>query len=76
MFVTLGAVPGCLGTQVNTTCNAANSLSIIEAACKGKSSCTVNADTPTFGDPCYGTVKYLDVQVRWTLLLAGGQSME
>ncbi|CAK6982877.1 rhamnose-binding lectin-like [Scomber scombrus] len=38
-------------------------------SCNGKSSCRVKASNSVFGDPCYGTYKYLDV--TFTCLPAG-----
>jgi hypothetical protein len=64
VFASYGTVVGACGSYSRGTCNAANSSVIVERACVGKHTCTVQADTPTFGDPCYGTVKYLKVQVE------------
>uniref|UniRef100_A0A3P8ZSL6 SUEL-type lectin domain-containing protein n=1 Tax=Esox lucius TaxID=8010 RepID=A0A3P8ZSL6_ESOLU len=38
-------------------------LEVVKKWCEGKSRCTVGHD-PTFGDPCYGTYKYLEVSYR------------
>jgi hypothetical protein len=62
-FASYGTPTGACGSwAVNPACNAPNSSAIVTAACVGKASCTVAADTPTFGDPCYGTVKTLAVE--------------
>lgn len=54
-FASYGTPSGqCGAFAVNASCNAPNSTAIVSAACLGKNGCTVNADTPTFGDPCYG----------------------
>ncbi|XP_041463533.1 L-rhamnose-binding lectin CSL3-like [Lytechinus variegatus] len=45
----------------NQNCQAENSVGKVEAACNGKSSCSVDASNSVFGDPCKGTHKYLDV---------------
>jgi len=69
-FASYGTPSGACGSwAVNKSCNAANSAAVVEAACVGKSACSVKADTPTFGDPCYGTVKHLAVEATCS---AGG----
>ena len=67
-FASYGTPTGtsCGNYAVNNTCNAANSTSVVESFCLGQNSCTIPADTPTFGDPCYGTVKHLVVQATCT----------
>ncbi|XP_054464581.1 rhamnose-binding lectin-like [Anoplopoma fimbria] len=35
--------------------------SIVSESCNGKNSCTIKASNSVFGDPCYGTYKYLEV---------------
>jgi hypothetical protein len=60
-----------IGSKVDTfarsfhlgKCHANDSLSIVQKECLGQNSCLINATTATFGDPCYGTVKHLSVQV-------------
>jgi hypothetical protein len=42
-------------------CHAVESVNIVNAACRGQSSCTVAATNSVFGDPCGGTYKYLTV---------------
>ncbi|KAL0970511.1 hypothetical protein UPYG_G00243050 [Umbra pygmaea] len=44
----------------NQNCLQPNTLDVVKKWCEGKSSCTVGHD-PIFGDPCYGTYKYLEV---------------
>jgi len=69
-FASYGTPTGACGTwAVNATCNAPKTSAIVRAACVGKAACSIRADTPTFGDPCYGTVKYLDVEATCS---AGG----
>ena len=46
----------------NTNCKDDNSLSIVKAECNGKNSCTIEVDSNTFGDPCGGTYKYLEIE--------------
>ena len=63
VFASYGTPMGSCGTwAVNASCHAANSSAIVRAACVGKQSCTVDATTPIFGDPCYKTVKHLVVE--------------
>ena len=62
-FASYGTPSGACGSwAVNSSCNSANSTAVVEAACVGLAACTVVAGPPNFDDPCYGTVKYLDVQ--------------
>nr|XP_020468221.1 L-rhamnose-binding lectin SML-like isoform X2 [Monopterus albus] len=43
----------------NTDCS--SSSSEVADSCNGKTSCIIPASNSFFGDPCYGTVKYLEV---------------
>jgi hypothetical protein len=54
---------GCGGFGISPACHSANTSSIISSACVGKQSCTVTANTAAFGDPCYGSTKWLQAQV-------------
>ncbi|XP_066276578.1 IgGFc-binding protein-like [Branchiostoma lanceolatum] len=50
------------GQPVRTIhCDAPRSLEIMQEQCEGQTSCSVQASNSVFGDPCYGTFKYLDV---------------
>jgi len=40
-------------------CSIGNALSRLQTMCNGKQSCTVEADNKNFGDPCWGTYKYM-----------------
>jgi hypothetical protein len=63
-FASYGTPSGqCPEWSVNASCNAANSSAIVASQCLGRRTCTLVVDTDTFGDPCYGTVKTLDVVV-------------
>eukprot|EP00301_Raphidiophrys_heterophryoidea_P017860 c2863_g1_i1.p1 GENE.c2863_g1_i1~~c2863_g1_i1.p1 ORF type:complete len:559 (+),score=103.85 c2863_g1_i1:59-1735(+) len=46
----------------STNCASSSSLAVVKAACAGKASCHLDATNGPFGDPCYGTNKYLEVQ--------------
>jgi len=61
-FASYGTPNGSCGGYTIGTCHAANSASIVGAACIGQNSCTVNATNGVFGDPCVGTLKRLWVQ--------------
>ena len=50
----------------NENCYALRSLSIVEAACKGLTTCTIAATNSVFGDPCHNTHKYLTVNYTCT----------
>uniref|UniRef100_A0A8C8DX76 SUEL-type lectin domain-containing protein n=1 Tax=Oryzias sinensis TaxID=183150 RepID=A0A8C8DX76_9TELE len=38
-----------------------NPTQIVAQSCNGKNSCTISASNSVFGDPCYGTFKYLEL---------------
>ena len=62
-FASYGTPLGSCGAFAVGPCNAPSSLSVVEGACVGRSSCVITADTATFGgDPCPGTTKQLFVQ--------------
>lgn len=45
-------------------CNSPNSSAIVSAACLNEPACSIGANTTTFGDSCFGTVKQLAVEMR------------
>ncbi|XP_072178111.1 L-rhamnose-binding lectin CSL3-like [Diadema setosum] len=49
------------GTIQSINCHSWSSLPRVSSACDRKSSCSVTASSSFFGDPCYGTYKYLQV---------------
>jgi hypothetical protein len=62
-FASYGTPTGACGSYaVNASCNAANSRAVFEKACVGKAACSVQTDTPTFGDPCLNVVKHAAVE--------------
>ena len=74
LFASYGTPTGACGTwAVNASCNSGNTTAIVKAACLGKASCSIPTDTPTFGDPCYKTVKHLVVEA--TCSVGGGGQM-
>merc|ERR1719348_2729938 len=46
----------------NTDCGTINALSIVQSKCEDSRSCIVWARNSVFGDPCYLTYKYLEVE--------------
>ena len=52
-----------------TNCAASNSLTKVKELCEGKETCSVKAKTKVFGDPCFGTAKYLQVKYQCLLTL-------
>merc|ERR1712106_597384 len=46
----------------NTNCKSSTSMKEVADRCSDKVSCSVGASNGIFGDPCYGTYKYLEVQ--------------
>jgi hypothetical protein len=70
LFASYGTPSGTCGSwAVNASCNAKNSRAVVEAACLGKASCSIDANTPTFGDPCLDVVKHLVIEATCS---AGG----
>ncbi|XP_072040247.1 zonadhesin-like isoform X2 [Amphiura filiformis] len=52
----------CPSSAITTTaCAAENSLEVVQNLCNGKETCQVQASNGVFGDPCGGTVKYLEI---------------
>lgn len=72
LFASYGTPSGSCGSwAVNASCNSNVSVSVVTAACLGKSSCSIPVVTPVFGDPCYDTVKHLAVQAACSV--GGGE---
>lgn len=61
-FASFGTPLGnCSGFQ-KSSCNSPSSVQIVNKACLGQTSCSLNASNDVFGpDPCFGTVKFLAV---------------
>ncbi|XP_077985841.1 L-rhamnose-binding lectin CSL3-like [Glandiceps talaboti] len=51
----------CPGPIRDTTCHARRSLTTVRDKCEGQQSCQIAATNSVFGDPCYGTFKYLKI---------------
>ena len=52
----------CGGPIRTTNCRASGSLGKVRGDCEGRSFCILHASNSKFGDPCYGTFKYLEVR--------------
>lgn len=49
------------GLDKDTNCYTDASLGKLRHICQDRQSCTAHASNSIFGDPCVGTIKYLDV---------------
>ncbi len=45
-----------------TDCISSNSQSVVQRQCDGEQTCTISASNSVFGDPCFNTYKYLEVE--------------
>lgn len=63
-FVSYGTPSGECGALKKGACDAAGAEPIVVAECLGHASCVVSATNTGFGDPCVGTNKHLQVQLR------------
>jgi hypothetical protein len=62
-FASYGLPTGMCGSyQINSSCHSATSVSFMTTQCVNQQSCTVSATNANFGDPCYGSGKWLWVQ--------------
>lgn len=66
VFASYGTPLGsCPDLKTNATCNAPDSLAVVEQMCLHKTSCQILASNAVFGgDPCHLTPKYLTVQLQ------------
>ncbi|XP_066292800.1 apolipoprotein(a)-like [Branchiostoma lanceolatum] len=63
MFGRTGAEPQCEGGYTGgADCRSINAVSVVKDQCEGRQTCTISADHAVFGDPCFGTSKYLEVK--------------
>lgn len=51
----------CGGPVKTTWCHAGSSMRVARHRCQSQRSCTLHALNSAFGDPCFGTKKYLEV---------------
>ncbi|KAI7732050.1 hypothetical protein M8C21_022941 [Ambrosia artemisiifolia] len=61
-FASFGTPQGKCGSFSHGECRTADALSIIQKACIGARTCSVEVSTATFGDPCIDEVKSLAVE--------------
>ena len=55
----------CPHASIKTTqCRSSISDKKVKALCNGKNQCRLEADNRTYGDPCWGTYKYLEVKYK------------
>ena len=52
----------CPGPVRTTNCGAAGALGKVRRSCQGYRHCALRPTTGQFGDPCFGTFKYLEVR--------------
>ncbi|OQR89853.1 hypothetical protein ACHHYP_05996, partial [Achlya hypogyna] len=64
LFASFGTPTGTLPNYAVGWCAAAPSEDIVESLCLGSNSCQVPVNIKVFGDPCYGTDKYLHAAVQ------------
>ncbi|XP_073981340.1 L-rhamnose-binding lectin ELEL-1-like [Rhodnius prolixus] len=50
------------GKIINTNCSAQTALAVMHSRCNNFQICIVSASKTVFGDPCYDTYKYLEVE--------------
>ncbi|CAL0332281.1 unnamed protein product [Lupinus luteus] len=65
-FASYGTPLGTCGNFYHGNCSSNNAMSIVQKACIGTSSCSVEVSTDTFGEPCQGVQKSLAVEVMCT----------
>ena len=56
----------CGGPLSGTNCHLVGDFSIVDGLCSGEQTCDITANNALFGDPCPGTLEYL--QVHYTCL--------
>jgi hypothetical protein len=65
-FASFGTSKGSCGSFTHGHCKTNSTMSIIEEACIGRESCSVEVSVQKFGDPCRGIAKSLAVEARCT----------
>ncbi|KAM5584077.1 beta-galactosidase 8 [Rosa sericea] len=61
-FASYGRPSGTCGSFSHGSCRSRSALSIVQKACVGSKSCSIEVSTNTFGDPCKGVAKSLAVE--------------
>lgn len=49
-----------------TNCVSRNSIALVNDKCQNRQRCSIQASNNVFGDPCDGTLKYLEVSYECT----------
>jgi hypothetical protein len=62
--LTTAICPGTPSQMRNLKCETPNALATVKSLCDGKQSCDVGATNDNFGNPCYGTTKYVSVSFQ------------
>ncbi|KAH9321651.1 hypothetical protein KI387_016290, partial [Taxus chinensis] len=65
-FASFGTPSGECGSYTHGDCKTNNAISIVDQACIGHESCSVEVSEERFGDPCTGTTKTLVVEAICT----------
>uniref|UniRef100_A0A1I8GDF5 SUEL-type lectin domain-containing protein n=1 Tax=Macrostomum lignano TaxID=282301 RepID=A0A1I8GDF5_9PLAT len=52
------------GPRRTTSCSARTASSRIRSSCQNRQSCRLSASNSVFGDPCVGTLKYVEIRYR------------
>ena len=68
-FASYGTPNGSCGSFTIGTCNATNSMSIVQTALIGHNSASIGANNGVFGDPCVGTGKRLYIEAVYNTAL-------
>lgn len=68
-FASYGTPGGSCGSFTFGGCHSASSATVCNNTFVGQNSATVTASNGVFGDPCVGTVKRLNVQARYDVLV-------
>jgi hypothetical protein len=66
-FASYGTPTGSCGSFATSSCHAATSLSVIQAAAIGNNTFSIAASNGVFTDPCVGTVKRLSVEATYSV---------
>ena len=67
-FASWGTPTGSCGAFKYGKCHAANSINVSQELCLNKNSCSIPVNATTFnGDPCFGTVKQFDIQLKCSI---------
>jgi len=63
IFAAYGTPGGRCGAFTRGKCDAPQAVDVVKKYCVGQSACSIPITTEAFGDPCFGTVKWLSVEL-------------